>query len=161
MILSLRIFVLSAFALALASCSGAGGLLGGIGGIGGGGGIFNPGASCNPGTDVQLANPLPFQSNVNPNIGQIEIVANGNNNYIGQNYRTMNITLVDGFGNQIAGGTLQLASDPNGPHPYNSDFYYQSSIGPLQTGTTYTAEITLANVNSFNSCSFTLQSFRT
>ena len=160
MIRSLRIFVLSSFALALASCSGAGGLLGGIGGLGGGG-IFNPGTSCNPGTDVQLANPLPFQSNVNPNIGQITIVANGNNNYIGQNYRTMNITLVDGFGNQFAGGTLQPVADPNGPHPYDSDFYYQSSIGTLQPGTTYTAELTLANVNSFNSCGFTLQSFRT
>jgi hypothetical protein len=163
MIRSLRILVLSGFALALASCSGgAGGLLGGLGGLGGGnGGIFNSGASCNPGTDVQLANPLPFQSNVNPNIGQITIVANGNNNYLGQNYQTMNITLFDGFGNQYPGGTLQPVSDPNGPHPYTSDFYYQSSIGPLQTGATYTAEITLANVSTFNSCSYTLQSFRT
>lgn len=163
MIRSLRIIVLCGFALALAACSGTGGgLLGGLGnlgGLGGGGGIFNSG-SCNPGTDVQLANPLPFASNVNPNIGQITIVANGNNNYLGQNYQTMNVTLVDGFGNQYPGGTLQLVADPNGPHPYASDYYYQSSIGPLQPGTTYTAALTLTN-SAFGSCSYTLQSFRT
>jgi hypothetical protein len=162
MIRSLRLLVLSGFALALASCSGAGGLgniLGGIGNIGGGGGgIF--GASCNPGTDVQLANPVPFQSGVNPNIGQIIIVANGNSNYLGQNYQSLNITLIDGSGNQVAGGALQLTGYPDGPHPYNSDYYYQSSFSPLQSNTTYTADLTLAN-SSFNSCSYTLQSFRT
>jgi hypothetical protein len=148
-------------ALALASCSGAGGLLGngGIGGIGGG--IFGSSTSCNPGTDVQLANPLPFQSSVNPNIGQIIIVANGNNNALGQNYQSLNITLIDDFGNRISGGALQPASYPNGPHPYNSDYYYQSGFGALQSGMTYTAELAVVNVSTFNSCSYTLQSFRT
>ncbi len=161
MIRSVRFLVLSVFALALASCSGAGGILGngGIGSIGGGG-IFGSGSSCNPGTDVQLANPVPYQSGVNPNIGEITIVANGNNNYLGQNYQSMNITLIDGSGNQIPGGALQPAS-PTGPHPYNSDYYYQSAFGPLQYNTTYTAELTLVNYNSFNSCSFSLQSFMT
>ncbi len=148
-------------ALALASCSGAGGLLGN-GGTGGGiGGIFGSSASCNPGTDVQLANPIPFQSGVNPNIGQIIIVANGNNNALAQNYQSLNITLIDSFGNQIPGGALQLTSDTGGPHPYNSDFYYQSGFGTLQSGMTYTAEITVANAGTFNSCAYTLQSFRT
>ncbi len=159
MIRALRLLVLSGFALALASCSGAGGLgniLGGIGNIGGG--IF--GASCNPGTDVQLANPVPYQSSVNPNIGQIIIVANGNSNYLGQNYQSLNITLIDDSGSQMSGGALQLTAYPKGPHPYNTDFYYQSSFGPLQIGRTYTADLTLAN-SSFNSCSYALQSFRT
>ncbi len=159
MIRSLRFLAFSAFALALASCSGAGGLLGG--GIGSIGGILGSSASCNPGTDVQLANPLPFQSGVNPNIGQIVIVANGNNNALGQNYQSLNITLVDDFGGRISGGGLQPASYPNGPHPYNSDYYYQSGFGPLQPGMTYTAELTVANVSTFNSCTYTLQSFRT
>jgi len=161
MIRSLRFFTLSAMALALASCSGAGGLLGsgGIGSIGGG--ILGSSTSCNPGTDVQLANPVPFQSGVNPNIGQIVIVANGNNNALGQNYQSLNITLIDDFGNRIPGGELQPASYPNGPHPYNSDYYYSSGIGPLQPGMTYTAELTIVNVSAFNSCTYTLQSFRT
>jgi len=100
-------------------------------------------------------------SGVNPNIGQITIVASGNNNYLGQNYQSFNITLVDGFGNQIPGGALQPVAYPNGPHPYASDYYYQSGIGSLQSNTTYTAELTLANYNAFNSCSYTLQQFRT
>ena len=161
MIRTLRFFVLSGMALALASCSGAGGILGngGIGSIGGG--IFGSSTSCNPGTDVQLASPLPFQSGVNPNIGQIIIVANGNNNALSQNYQSLNITLIDNYGNQTSGGALQLTSDTGGPHPYNSDFYYQSGFGPLQPGLTYTAELSVANVSTFNSCTYTLQSFRT
>lgn len=162
MIRSLGFLTFSGLALALASCSGAGGILGngGIGGIGGGG-IFGPSASCNPGTDVQLANPLPFQSGVNPNIGQITIVANGNNNALGQSYQSLNITLIDGFGSQVSGGALQPVAMPNGPHPYASDYYYQSAFGPLQSNTTYTAELTLFNYSTFNSCSYTLQQFRT
>jgi hypothetical protein len=158
MIRTLRFFVLCGTALALASCSGAGGLLGNTGT---GGGIFGSGTSCNPGTDVQLANPLPFQTGVNPNIGQIIIVANGNSSALAQNYQSLNITLIDDFGNRLSGGALQLTSDANGPHPYNSDFYYQSGFGPLQSGMTYTAELTVVNVNTFNSCSYALQSFRT
>lgn len=156
MIRAFRFFSIAA-ALALASCSGAGGLLGN-GGIGG---IFGPSVSCNPGTDVQLADPLPFQSGVNPNIGHVTIVADGNNNPLGQNYQSLNITLVDGFGNLISGGALQLVDGRNLAHPYSSDFYYQSGFGALQSGMTYTAEITVLNSSTFNSCSYALQTFRT
>jgi len=159
MIRFIRFFTLSVFALGLAGCSGAGSL-GGLLGGGGIGATFGSG-SCDPGTQVQLANPLPFQSGVNPNIGQITIVASGNNNYLGQNYQTFNITLIDNFGSRIPGGTLQPVAFPNGPHPYDSDFYYQSSIGPLQFNNTYSAELTIANSNAFNSCSFALQQFQT
>ena len=110
---------------------------------------------------MQLANPLPFQSGVNPNIGQITIVVNGNNNALSQNYQSLNITLIDNFGNRITGNALQPVADPNGPHPYGSDFYYQSGFGPLQSGMTYTAELTVVNAGTFNSCAYTLQSFRT
>jgi hypothetical protein len=149
-----RFITLSIAALGLVSC-GSGGIYGS-----GSGGIYGNNLSCNPGTQVQLANPLPFQSNVSPNIQAITIVANGNNNYLGQNYQTFNLTLIDNFGNQISGGTLQSVADPNGPHPYSSDYYYQSAIGPLQFNETYTAELTLATF-SFNSCSYSLQSFQT
>lgn len=159
MIRVIRFFALSVFALGLASCGGAGGLGGILGGGGLGGALGN--GSCDPGTQVQLANPVPFQSGVNPNIGSITIVANGNNNYLYQNYQTFNVTLIDDFGNRLPGGALQPVAFPNGPQPYNSDFYYRSSIGPLQFNTTYTAELTLANYNTFNSCSFALQQFRT
>ena len=159
MIRFIRFFTLSACALGLASCSGAGGLGGLLGGGGIGGTLGN--GSCDPGTQVQLANAVPFQSGVNPNIGQITIVASGNNNYLGGNYQTFNITLLDNFGNRIPGGGLQPVAYPNGPHPYDSDFYYQSSIGPLQYNSTYTAELTHVNYNTFNSCSFALQQFRT
>lgn len=159
MIRSLRFLALSVAAVGLASCSGAnllGGLTGNLGGVLGGGG------SCNPGTQVQLANPLPFATGVSPNIGSVTIVASGNNNYLYSNYQSMNITLLDNFGDQIPGGTLQLVSYPNGPHPYNSDFYYQSNFGTLQSNTTYTAYITLTNgFGGFNSCSYALQSFQT
>jgi hypothetical protein len=158
MIRALRFFVFSGLALALASCSGAGGLLGNSGL---GGGVFGSSTTCNPGTDVQLANPLPFQTGVNPNIGQITIVANGNNNALAQNYQTLNITLVDSFGNRIPGNALQPADGRSYAHPYSSDFYYQSAFGPLQSGMTYTAELTVVNVSGFNSCAYTLQSFRT
>lgn len=158
MIRTLRFFALSGIALALASCSGAGGLLGNTGL---GGGVFGSSTSCNPGTDVQLANPIPFQSGVNPNIGQIVIVANGNNNALAQNYQSLNITLIDSFGNRTSGGALQPADGRSYAHPYNSDYYYQSAFGPLQSGMTYTAELAVANVSTFNSCTYALQSFRT
>jgi hypothetical protein len=158
MIRALRFFVFSGLALALASCSGAGGLLGNSGL---GGGVSGSSTTCNPGTDVQLANPLPFQTGVNPNIGQITIVANGNNNALAQNYQSLNITLIDSFGNRIPGNALQPADGRSYAHPYDSDFYYQSGFGPLQSGMTYTAELTVVNVSTFNSCAYTLQSFRT
>lgn len=157
MIRALRFFLLSITAVALASCSGAGGLLGNSGA----GGIFGSSATCNPGTDVQLANPLPFQSGVNPSLGQVTIVANGNTSALAQNYQSLNITLVDDFGNRISGGALQPVDGRSYAHPYNSDFYYQSGFGPLQSGMTYTAELTVVNAGTFNSCAYTLQSFRT
>jgi hypothetical protein len=111
----LRLLSLAAAAIGLAACSGIGG------GIFGGGG----GNQCNLGTQVQLANPTAFQTNVNTNIGSITFVANGNNNNLYNTYGQYTITLRDNFGITYQGGQLQLVPDPSGPHPYPSDFYYQ------------------------------------
>jgi hypothetical protein len=100
---------------------------------------------CNTGTQVQLAGPSPSQSGVSPSIGQIIMVANGNSNQLYNTYSQWQITLVDNFGNPVTGGSLQLVSDPSGPHPYPSDFYYGSSIPQLNAGRTYNAYVSLNN----------------
>src|SRR5947209_1795599 len=88
-----RLLALSGI-LALAACSGSGSG-GGLGNIFGGLGT----ASCDPGTQVQLANPQPFQSGVPTNIGQIVIVANGSSNALNSNPANWHLTLSDNFGN--------------------------------------------------------------
>jgi|GEM_PF-4833620 len=36
-------------------------------------------------------------------------------------------------------GNMRLVSDPSGPHPYPSDYYYASNIPMLNAGRTYQA----------------------
>ncbi|HXM18715.1 MAG TPA: hypothetical protein VN934_07850 [Candidatus Tumulicola sp.] len=117
-------------------------------GVGLPGGIFGGLLACNPGTQVQLANPAPNQGGVSSNIGQITIVANGNSNTLYSTYAQWQFTLVDNFNNQMTSGTLNLVPDPSGPHPYASDFYYQSSISPMTAGRTWNVEL----VQNGNSC---------
>jgi hypothetical protein len=93
-----------------------------------------PGATCSIGTQVQLANPLPGATGVATNIGQITIVVNANSDILAGNW---NGILIDQFGNQIQGGTFTLTSDHGGPHPYPTDYYYNSSIPQLNVGTGY------------------------
>lgn len=148
--------VICVAALALSGCGSTG--LGALGGLlgNGGGGLFS--SQCDPGTQVQLANPLPNQTNVPGNIGQITIVANGNNNALYNSHQQWQIVLQDSFGNRITGSTLNLTSDANGPHPYASDYYYSSTIPSLNYGTTYTAYLNYTQSN----CNLTpLQSFST
>jgi hypothetical protein len=140
----LRFLALGAFTLALAACGGGGGTAAP--------GAFGPNpfvAQCDPGTQVQLANPQPGQFGVPTNIGSIVIVANGNNNALYSTYPQWFVILTDNFGNTINGGPLSLTSYPNGPHPYQSDFYYSSSIGNLPAGATWNAGL----VSSNNNCS--------
>jgi hypothetical protein len=129
----IRLSIAAALALGLSACGGGGN---GIGGILGG---LNPsGPSCNAGTQVQLANPQPGQAGVSTTIGQITIVANGNNNTLYNTYNQWYLTLTgNGFGNVIQGSNLNLVSYPSGPHPYPSDFYFSSNIGQLPSGTTW------------------------
>ncbi|MBC5825023.1 MAG: hypothetical protein GIW99_07285 [Candidatus Eremiobacteraeota bacterium] len=109
-------------------------------GVLGGGGS----AMCYPGTQTQLANPVPNQGGVASNIGQIVIVANGNNNALYNSYGQFQTSLVDNFGNLITGGPLSLVADPSGPHPFQSDFY-ASSIPQLPAGSTWRAYLTMSN----------------
>ncbi|MGH7330671.1 MAG: hypothetical protein ACREJX_20160, partial [Polyangiaceae bacterium] len=131
----LRLLSLAVVTFALTACGG------------GGGGYssanpFNPnpfaGAQCDPGTAVQLANPQPGQT-VSPTMGSVTIVASGNNNTLYNTYTQWNVVLTDNFGNTINGGSLSLTSYPSGPHPYQSDFYYASSIPSLPTGRQWAA----------------------
>lgn len=127
----LRLTVCAALTLALSACGGSGGL-GSI--IGGGTNALQ----CNAGTRVQLASPQSFQSGVSSNVGQITIVADGNTNNLYNTYGQWNVVLTPAFnGYPIQGGSLALVSDPNGPHPFASDFYYASSVPSLTPGTTW------------------------
>ncbi|MGZ3497500.1 MAG: hypothetical protein ACXWNK_13745 [Vulcanimicrobiaceae bacterium] len=146
-----RLVALTSMMLALSACGG-----GGAGNI-----LGNTIVECNPGTQVQLANPSPGQSNVDPNIGSVTVVANGNNNTLYTTYQGWNLLLVDTFTHQtVNGGQLNLVADPNGPHPYGSDFYYQASIPQLQSGQNWSVE--LVQSQSFASCSpYPLNSFST
>ncbi|MEO6912611.1 MAG: hypothetical protein ABI182_01145 [Candidatus Baltobacteraceae bacterium] len=145
-----RLAAAAAVLLGLAAC-GSGGA-GGIGGILGGGAL-----ECNPGTQVQLANPGPNQS-VGGGIGSIEIVANGNNNTLYSTYNQWNLQLISNLGDQVTSGSLNLTADPNGPHPYQSDFYYSASIQSLPSGRIWTVEL---NQTSNNCTPYPLQSFST
>jgi len=127
---SMRLALALGCLVSLAACSGNGL---------GGGGIFGGNSSCQPGTDVTLANPRQGQF-ASSNIGQIEIVANGNTNTLYNTSGQWYVSLTSGF-TTINGGNLVPFSDPGGYHPYGSDFYYTSSIGNLPTGTTWTVNL--------------------
>jgi len=114
--------------LGLTACSGSGT----------GGPIINGPQACQPGTAVQLASPLPNQNGVPTNIGQIIIVANGNTNVLHDNPGVWLVTLSDNAGDApIFGSSLNPVADPNGPHPYPSDFYYASNVTTLNAGRAY------------------------
>ena len=141
-----RALVLSASMIALAGCGGGSAGTAPVP-FGNGNGL------CDPGTNVSLAFPNNtqgnFPTNVATNIGRLEIVANGNTNTLGQSYAQFDTILVPNFGSQVQGGFLTLTSDSGGPHPYTSDFYYNSTIGQLQSGVTYTVYL---NVPSSANC---------
>lgn len=133
---------LGAFTLALAACGG--------GGRSTAPGPFGPNpfvVQCDPQTNVQLASPVPGQSGVSTTIGSITIVANGNNNLLYTTYPQWYVTLIDNQGNTVNGGSLKLVPFPNGPHPYQSDFYYSSSIPTLPAGSSWSAGLVEAGQN--------------
>ena len=94
---------------------------------------------CNTGTEQKIANPTPNQTGVSTSIGRITLVAFGNNNNLYNTYTQWIITLTDNTGAPWTGGPLSLVSDPSGPHPYPSDFYYASNFPMLNAGRTYQA----------------------
>ena len=70
-------------------------------------------------------------------VGQLAIVAFGNNNVLYGAYNQWILTLNDNTGMVWTGSPLKLVSDPSGPHPYPSDFYYASNIPMLNASRTY------------------------
>jgi len=94
---------------------------------------------CNTGTSQTLANPTSGSTGVSTTIGQITVVASGNNNNLFSTYNQWIVTLNDNTGTVWTGSALTLVSDPTGPHPYPSDFYYGSNIPMLDAGRTYNA----------------------
>ncbi len=129
----IRLTLAATLLVALTAC-GSGGLGGSLGGLNP---VNGSGPICNSGTQVQLANPQPFQTGVPGNIGQIIIVANGNNNNLYSTYNQWFLTLRDQYGDLITGSNLTLVSYPNGPHPFQSDYYYASNIGQLPSGVSW------------------------
>jgi len=130
----MRIAALGAL-LAVAACGGGGGS-----GFGNG---SNPGlAQCNPGTQVELARPAPNQ--YAGNVTSIEIVANGSNNALNQSFGSWFLQVQDTLGDPpFTSNALARASDPGGPHPFLSDFYYSGTLGTtLPAG--YTWYVSLA-----------------
>lgn len=149
-----RLFLASTLVLALAACSGSG-----AGGLGNIFGPINSGSlECNTGTQVELASPQPGAT-VSGNIGQVIIVANGSNNNLYDTYGQWNLTLADQYGDVIQGGPLSLVSDPGGPHPFPSDYYYGSNIGQLPAGETW--NVSLTQQNGTYCSAVPLQSFNT
>ncbi|HET9030403.1 MAG TPA: hypothetical protein VFN49_09510 [Candidatus Aquilonibacter sp.] len=112
-------------------------------GGGGGGSIFNPNpiaaTPCNPGTSVTISQPQSGSYSVPTTIGSIEIVLAGNTNPVWSNPSGWTLALQAGYNGAIlpVNGNLNPTSDPNGPHPYSSDFYLNESIPQLQSGMQY------------------------
>ncbi|HVA36471.1 MAG TPA: hypothetical protein VNJ51_02530 [Candidatus Dormibacteraeota bacterium] len=118
--------VTAACVLGLAAC-----------GSSGGGSTSLVTASCDPGTQVQLASPLPNQTGVSTTIGQVVIVAYGSNGALNTNPGSWSLTLVSSFGSPVISSGLSPFSYPSGPHPYPSDFYYAATIPALSPATSY------------------------
>jgi hypothetical protein len=149
----LRLVLPATLALSLAACSGSGAL-------GGLGPVFGNVPQCDTGTQVQLANPTPFQNGVNSNIGQITIVANGNSNNLYNTYGQWNIVLTPtSGGNPVQGGSLSLVDGHTLTHPYASDFYYGSSVPNLTAGVTW--NVSLQQNNGVSCTAVPLESFST
>lgn len=129
--------------------------------------FFGNGA-CDPGTPVQLAFPNDTQGNPTPQgvsttIGHIEIVAQSNATTLGTSSTSWDTILIptNGFsqiGPAITGGFLTVTSDPGGPHPFTTDFYWNSSIPTLQSGVLYVVQL---NVPSSNCTPVTIGQFGT
>jgi len=123
---------------------------------------------CDPQTSVQLAFPNdtsgnPTPTGVSTNIGHIEIVAQSNSTALGQSAASWDTILiptngVSQVGPAITGGFLTIASDPNGPHPFTTDFYWNSSVPTLQPGLLYVVQL---NVPSSNCQPVTIGQFGT
>jgi hypothetical protein len=84
---------------------------------------------------ISIARPTPgYPMNGN----QIEIVSSTNQDQLNGSPNAFDLNLVDNFGNEIDTGGLNAVPDPNGPHPYGSDFFYAATLNAsLLGGRTY------------------------
>lgn len=97
---------------------------------------------------MQLARPASGTNGVSTNTTQIEIVASDKNNQLFNSYTSFQVLLVDQFNRTYSGGALTLTSDNTGPHPYASDFYYNSAFpNGLPGGLGFTAYLNVPNSN--------------
>jgi hypothetical protein len=155
-------------ALLVVSFLAAAGCSGGSSSSGTGAVPFFGNGACDPGTSVQLAFPNDTSGNPTPQgvsttIGHIEIVAQSNTTALGNSAASWDTILIptNGFsqiGPAITGGFLTVASDPSGPHPFTTDFYWNSSIPTLQSGVLYVVQL---NVPSSNCTPVTIGQFGT
>jgi len=128
--------------LALAACGGSGST--------GTNGIPNPGSNqiCDANSQgLQLARPGPGQGGVSSGTNTIEIVDNGNSDQLFQSYQQFDLDVIDQQSGQvIVTGPLNLVSDPSGPHPYQSDYYYSGTLqGSLIPGRFYNVYLNAPN----------------
>jgi len=115
---------------------------------GSGSALPNPGSNgiCDPtATGIQLARPTPgFPANGN----NIEIVVNGNSDQLATSSGQFDLILRDQFNGEIDTGFLSPFADPSGPHPYNSDFFYQGTLSTsLLGGRTYSVFLNAPSTN--------------
>jgi len=142
----IRLGLAASLVLALTACGG-----GGLGSVLGPNPI-NSNPQCDPGTQVELASPQYGQTGVNGGIGQIVVVAQGQNNALNQNPSAWNITLTPQYGGSFTqGGPLTPADGRPLVHPWPSgDFYYSSSIGSLPQGVTWNVQ--LSEQSHYSAC---------
>lgn len=157
----LRLAAAASVTLALYACGG-----------GGAGSVFNPNPSpgyttppqCNIGASVTTSNPQSGAYGVPTSIGSIEIVTNGNNNAIAANPGAWTLGLSNGYASPAPlSGNLNVTSDPNGYHPFPSDYYFNESVPPLQAGQQYTVWVMPAGYsqNGYGSCATPVGTFGT
>lgn len=107
--------------------------------------------ACDGGTQTQLARPAP-NSGGNGSVSTFEIVANGNNNQLGQSFQQYDLLIAPPGVPPTQGyvtNALTSVPDPNGPHPFSSDYFYSATLqnGPLQLGQTYDVYLNAYNSN--------------
>lgn len=105
---------------------------------------------CNPDAQVQLSIPVQGSINNSSNITSVEIVANGSNNQLYSSFAQYQLVAIPSFGGTFAStNNLSRASDPNGYHPYQNDFYYAANFNSNQfvSGTTYSIYLNAQSTN--------------
>lgn len=100
---------------------------------------------CDTETQETLASPASNSIGVSTAIRRITIVAAGNSNNLFRAHNQWILTIMDNTGTLWTGSVLQLTPDPNGPHPYSSDFFYSSNIPILDAGRKYQAFLSTLN----------------